>query len=109
MTLQLLHSEFPYIGGKFDFIFYQCGSFLGKRQGDMTRRQDRPGRTGHAGQDAQVRTRRTERAGQDAQDRTRRKGHAGKDAQDRTRKTGKRQFTKKKEHGSELHNAPSIK
>jgi hypothetical protein len=24
MTLQLLHSEFPYIGGKFDFPFYQC-------------------------------------------------------------------------------------
>ncbi len=24
MTLQLLHSEFPYIGGKFDFLFYQC-------------------------------------------------------------------------------------
>ncbi len=25
MTLQLLHSEFPYIWGKFDFLFYQCG------------------------------------------------------------------------------------
>ncbi len=25
MTLQLLHSEFPYIWGKFYFIFYQCG------------------------------------------------------------------------------------
>ena len=24
MTLQLLHSEFPYIWGKFYFIFYQC-------------------------------------------------------------------------------------
>ncbi len=24
MTLQLLHSEFPYIWGKFDFIFFQC-------------------------------------------------------------------------------------
>jgi hypothetical protein len=24
MTLQLLHSEFPYICGKFYFIFYQC-------------------------------------------------------------------------------------
>ncbi len=24
MTLQLLHSEFPKIWGKFDFIFYQC-------------------------------------------------------------------------------------
>ncbi len=25
MTLQLLHYEFPYIWGKFDFLFYQCG------------------------------------------------------------------------------------
>ncbi len=25
MTLQLLHSEFPYLWGKFDFLFYQCG------------------------------------------------------------------------------------
>jgi hypothetical protein len=24
MTLQLLHSEFPYIRGKFSFLFYQC-------------------------------------------------------------------------------------
>ncbi len=24
MTLQLLHSEFPHIWGKFDFLFYQC-------------------------------------------------------------------------------------
>ncbi len=24
MILQLLHSEFPYIWGKFDFLFYQC-------------------------------------------------------------------------------------
>ncbi len=24
MNLQLLHSEFPYISGKFDFLFYQC-------------------------------------------------------------------------------------
>ena len=24
MTLQLLHSEFPYIWEKFDFLFYQC-------------------------------------------------------------------------------------
>jgi hypothetical protein len=24
MSLQLLHSEFPYIWGKFDFLFYQC-------------------------------------------------------------------------------------
>ncbi len=24
MTLQLLQSEFPYISGKFDFLFYQC-------------------------------------------------------------------------------------
>jgi hypothetical protein len=24
MTLQLLHSEFPYIWRKFDILFYQC-------------------------------------------------------------------------------------
>jgi hypothetical protein len=30
MTLELLHSEFPYIRGKFDFLFYQCTS-LGER------------------------------------------------------------------------------
>jgi hypothetical protein len=24
MTLQRLHSEFPYIRGKFEFLFYQC-------------------------------------------------------------------------------------
>ncbi len=24
MTLQLLHSKFPYIWGKFSFLFYQC-------------------------------------------------------------------------------------
>ncbi len=24
LTLQLLHSEFPYISGKFYFLFYQC-------------------------------------------------------------------------------------
>ncbi len=24
MNLQLLHSEFPYISGKFNFLFYQC-------------------------------------------------------------------------------------
>jgi hypothetical protein len=24
MTLQLLHSKFPYIRGKFDFLFFQC-------------------------------------------------------------------------------------
>jgi hypothetical protein len=29
MTLQLLHSEFPYIWGKFDFLFYQCILLLG--------------------------------------------------------------------------------
>jgi hypothetical protein len=30
MTLQLLHSEYPYIRGKFYFIFYQCieGEYL---------------------------------------------------------------------------------
>ena len=26
MTFQLLHSEFPYIWGKFDFLFYQCST-----------------------------------------------------------------------------------
>ncbi len=29
MTLQLLHSEFPYIWGKFDFLFYQCNLTAG--------------------------------------------------------------------------------
>ncbi len=28
MTLQLLHSEFPYIWGKFDFLLYQCTTIL---------------------------------------------------------------------------------
>ncbi len=28
MTLQLLHSEFPSIWGKFDFLFYQCRALL---------------------------------------------------------------------------------
>jgi hypothetical protein len=28
MTLQLLHSEFTYIRGKFDFLFYQCGHWV---------------------------------------------------------------------------------
>jgi hypothetical protein len=28
MTLQLLHSEFTYIYGKFYFIFYQCTIYL---------------------------------------------------------------------------------
>jgi hypothetical protein len=28
VTLQLLRSEFPYILGKFDFLFHQCGVFL---------------------------------------------------------------------------------
>ncbi len=28
MTLQLLHPEFPYIWGKFDFLFYQCAMKL---------------------------------------------------------------------------------
>jgi hypothetical protein len=31
MTLQLLHSEFPYIWGRFDFLFYQCGSDYQKK------------------------------------------------------------------------------
>jgi hypothetical protein len=29
MTLQLLHSEFPFILGKFYFLFYQCGGWGG--------------------------------------------------------------------------------
>jgi hypothetical protein len=33
MTLQLLHSEFPYIRGKFDFLSYQC-TFLPSVSGD---------------------------------------------------------------------------
>jgi hypothetical protein len=28
MTLQLLHSKFPYIWGKVDFLFYQCSTVL---------------------------------------------------------------------------------
>jgi hypothetical protein len=28
MTLQLLHSDFPYIWGKFSFLFYQCTLFV---------------------------------------------------------------------------------
>ncbi len=28
MTLQLFHSEFPYIRGKLDFLFYQCTWFV---------------------------------------------------------------------------------
>jgi hypothetical protein len=28
MTFQLLHSEFPYIWGNFDFLFYQCAARL---------------------------------------------------------------------------------
>ncbi len=30
MTLQLLHSEFPYVWGKFDFIYNQCTEQLKK-------------------------------------------------------------------------------
>ncbi len=32
MTLQLLHSEFPYIWGKFSFLFYQCITNRGTMQ-----------------------------------------------------------------------------
>ncbi len=32
MTWQLLHSEFPDILGKFDFLFYQCISGIGREQ-----------------------------------------------------------------------------
>jgi hypothetical protein len=28
MTLQLFHSEFPYLRGKLDFLFYQCTWFV---------------------------------------------------------------------------------
>ncbi len=28
MTLQLLHSEFPYMWGKFSFLFYQCTLYI---------------------------------------------------------------------------------
>ncbi len=28
ITLQLLHSEFPYTLGKFDFLFYQCNIYI---------------------------------------------------------------------------------
>ncbi len=38
MTLQLLHSEFPYIWGKFDYLFYQC-SILYKWWPARTRRR----------------------------------------------------------------------
>ncbi len=37
MTLQLLHSEFPYIWGKFDFLFYQCEH----RNGDLEAEEDK--------------------------------------------------------------------
>jgi hypothetical protein len=40
MTLQLLHSEFPYIRGKFDFLFYQCGSGDEERKGRGIRIED---------------------------------------------------------------------
>ena len=31
MTLQLPYSEFPYIWGKYDFLFYQCGLLSGEK------------------------------------------------------------------------------
>jgi hypothetical protein len=33
MTLQLLHSEFPYIWGKFDFLFISVVRVIGERKG----------------------------------------------------------------------------
>ncbi len=39
--LQLLHSELPYIWGKFDFLFYQCMSFRSQRAHRMLRFTDR--------------------------------------------------------------------
>jgi hypothetical protein len=30
ISLQLLHSEFPYIWGEFIFLFYQCGEWGGR-------------------------------------------------------------------------------
>jgi hypothetical protein len=33
MTLQLLHSEFSYKRGKFDFLFYQCRQSGGRGEG----------------------------------------------------------------------------
>ena len=32
LTLQLLHSEFPYISGKFYFLFYQCTLYVQERE-----------------------------------------------------------------------------
>ncbi len=37
MTLQLLHSEFPYIWGKTDFLFYQCSSWRSRNDSDDSR------------------------------------------------------------------------
>ncbi len=39
MTLQLLHSEFPYIWGKFVFLFYQCRDQREMREGGSRRWQ----------------------------------------------------------------------
>ncbi len=40
MTLQLLNSEFPYLRGKFDFLFYQCViSSEGISKGEMLGRE----------------------------------------------------------------------
>ncbi len=42
MTLQLLHSEFPYIWGKFDFLFYQCIPGMNFPAGDPLPGSDPP-------------------------------------------------------------------
>ncbi len=46
MTLQLLHSEFPYIWGKFDFLFGQCSVQTAKRPTCCRRRQHAGGLDG---------------------------------------------------------------
>jgi hypothetical protein len=38
MTWQQLHSEFPYIRGNFNFIFYQCGKRMREGMGKERRK-----------------------------------------------------------------------
>ncbi len=53
MTLQLLHSEFPYICGKLDFLFDQCtcktqvGHVVARPGGGRQESADLPEVTGH--------------------------------------------------------------
>jgi hypothetical protein len=42
MTLQLIPSEFPYIRGKFDFLFYQCRRSGGHEDDGRKNRGRRP-------------------------------------------------------------------